>query len=213
MIAIGNPFGFDGTLTTGVVSALGRTIREESATYDNMIQTDAAINPGNSGGPLARFAWLGDRHQHGDLRNPGNIGIGFAMPISRARSMLDEYQARGKIVLPTLSDPGGLRQRRSGRSARTAGGGRTAGPGSAVRLHRRRSRSAPSAAERECRKLPARRRRRPITAIEGKPVEGARLLAARGQPQARRRNPRPHGIPGPQPTKIRVKLAEAPQSL
>jgi S1-C subfamily serine protease len=102
VIAIGNPFGFDGTLTTGVVSALGRSIREESATFDNMIQTDAAINPGNSGGPLL--------DSHGSVigintmiyGTQGSIGIGFAMPISRARSMLDEYQARGKIVLPML---------------------------------------------------------------------------------------------------------------
>jgi S1-C subfamily serine protease len=102
VIAIGNPFGFDGTLTTGVVSALGRTIREESATFDNMIQTDAAINPGNSGGPLL--------DSHGSVigintmiyGTQGSIGIGFAMPISRARSMLDEYQARGKIALPML---------------------------------------------------------------------------------------------------------------
>jgi S1-C subfamily serine protease len=102
VIAIGNPFGFDGTLTTGVVSALGRSIREESTTYDNMIQTDAAINPGNSGGPLL--------DSHGSVigintmiyGTQGSIGIGFAMPISRARSMLDEYEARGKIALPML---------------------------------------------------------------------------------------------------------------
>jgi S1-C subfamily serine protease len=102
VIAIGNPFGFDGTLTTGVVSALGRSIREEATTYDNMIQTDAAINPGNSGGPLL--------DSHGSVigintmiyGTQGSIGIGFAMPISRARSMLEEYQARGKISLPML---------------------------------------------------------------------------------------------------------------
>src|SRR6266851_548253 len=103
VIAIGNPFGFDGTLTTGVVSALGRSIREESTNYDNMIQTDAAINPGNSGGPLL--------DSHGSVigintmiyGTQGSIGIGFAMPISRARSMLEEYQARGRIALPILA--------------------------------------------------------------------------------------------------------------
>jgi S1-C subfamily serine protease len=103
VIAIGNPFGFNGTLTTGVVSALDRSIREESTTYDNMIQTDAAINPGNSGGPLL--------DSHGSVigintmiyGTQGSIGIGFAMPISRAKSMLDEYQARGRIALPTLA--------------------------------------------------------------------------------------------------------------
>ena len=102
VIAIGNPFGFNGTLTTGVVSALDRSIREESTTYDNMIQTDAAINPGNSGGPLL--------DSHGSVigintmiyGTQGSIGIGFAMPISRAKSMLEEFQARGRIALPVL---------------------------------------------------------------------------------------------------------------
>jgi Trypsin-like serine proteases, typically periplasmic, contain C-terminal PDZ domain len=102
VIAIGNPFGFNGTLTTGVVSALDRTIREESAIYDNMIQTDAAINPGNSGGPLL--------DSHGDVigintmiyGTQGSIGIGFAIPISRARGMLEEYQRSGRITRPTL---------------------------------------------------------------------------------------------------------------
>jgi S1-C subfamily serine protease len=102
VIAIGNPFGFNGTLTTGVVSALDRSIREESTTYDNMIQTDAAINPGNSGGPLL--------DSHGSVigintmiyGTQGSIGIGFAMPISRAKSMLEEFQARGRIALPLL---------------------------------------------------------------------------------------------------------------
>jgi S1-C subfamily serine protease len=102
VIAIGNPFGFNGTLTTGVVSALDRSISEESAVYDNMIQTDAAINPGNSGGPLL--------DSHGSVigintmiyGTQGSIGIGFAMPISRAKGMLEEYQARGRIALPIL---------------------------------------------------------------------------------------------------------------
>jgi S1-C subfamily serine protease len=102
VIAIGNPFGFEGTLTTGVVSAIGRTIREESVTYENMIQTDAAINPGNSGGPLL--------DSHGSVigintmiyGSQGSIGIGFALPISRARAMLEEYTAHGKISPPTL---------------------------------------------------------------------------------------------------------------
>jgi S1-C subfamily serine protease len=102
VIAIGNPFGFEGTLTTGVVSALGRTIREESLTYDSMIQTDAAINPGNSGGPLldSHGAVIGINTMI--YGSQGSIGIGFAMPISRARAMLDEYQARGRIARPML---------------------------------------------------------------------------------------------------------------
>src|SRR6266850_1826391 len=102
VIAIGNPFGFDGTLTTGVVSALGRSIREETTTYDSMIQTDAAINPGNSGGPLL--------DSHGSVigintmiyGSQGSIGIGFAMPISRAQSILDQFQKTGKIARPVL---------------------------------------------------------------------------------------------------------------
>jgi S1-C subfamily serine protease len=102
VIAIGNPFGLDGTLTTGVVSAVGRTIRGESTTYDNMIQTDAAINPGNSGGPLL--------DSHGSVigintmiyGTQGSIGIGFAMPINRARAILDEYQSLGRIARPML---------------------------------------------------------------------------------------------------------------
>jgi len=102
VIAIGNPFGFDGTLTTGVVSALGRTIRAESGTFDNMIQTDAAINPGNSGGPLL--------DSHGSVigintmiyGSQGSIGIGFAMPINRAQAILDQFQKTGRIARPVL---------------------------------------------------------------------------------------------------------------
>jgi S1-C subfamily serine protease len=98
VLAIGNPFGLEGTLTTGIVSSLGRTIRgENERTLEGLIQTDAAINPGNSGGPLLdsagnvvgiNTAILGP--------NGGNIGIGFAMPINRAKLMIDDFQAGRK---------------------------------------------------------------------------------------------------------------------
>jgi S1-C subfamily serine protease len=98
VLAIGNPFGLEGTLTTGIVSSLGRSIRgENERTLEGLIQTDAAINPGNSGGPLLdsagnvvgiNTAILGP--------NGGNIGIGFAMPINRAKLMLDDFQAGRK---------------------------------------------------------------------------------------------------------------------
>lgn len=98
VLAIGNPFGLEGTLTTGIVSSLGRSIRgENDQTLEGLIQTDAAINPGNSGGPLLdsagnvvgiNTAILGP--------NGGNIGIGFAMPINRAKLMLEDFQAGRK---------------------------------------------------------------------------------------------------------------------
>jgi S1-C subfamily serine protease len=104
VLAIGNPFRFEGTLTTGVVSSLGRTIdTEENRRLEGMIQTDAAINPGNSGGPLL--------DSHGNVigintaiygQQGGSIGIGFAMPINRAKSMLEEFQQHGHISRPTL---------------------------------------------------------------------------------------------------------------
>ena len=103
VLAIGNPFGLEGTLTTGVVSSLGRAISDENGrTLEGMIQTDAAINPGNSGGPLL--------DSHGNVIGintaiygpQGNIGIGFAMPINRAKAMLDEFQRSGRITRPML---------------------------------------------------------------------------------------------------------------
>jgi S1-C subfamily serine protease len=102
VLAIGNPFQFEGTLTTGIVSSLDRTIDTEERKLEGMIQTDAAINPGNSGGPLL--------DSHGSVIGintaiygaQGSIGIGFAMPISRAKAMLEEYQASGKISRPYL---------------------------------------------------------------------------------------------------------------
>jgi S1-C subfamily serine protease len=101
VLAIGNPFGLEGTLTTGVVSSLDRSISDETGrTLEHMIQTDAAINPGNSGGPLL--------DSHGNVIGintaiygpQGNIGIGFAMPINRAKAMLEE--TRGHVARPFL---------------------------------------------------------------------------------------------------------------
>ena len=112
VLAIGNPFGLDGTLTTGIVSSLGRTIKgENDQTLEGLIQTDAAINPGNSGGPLLDSAGnvLGINTA---ILGPsgGNIGIGFAMPINRAKAMLDDFQAGrkrprlGVSVVPVAGD-------------------------------------------------------------------------------------------------------------
>ncbi|MDP8982717.1 MAG: trypsin-like peptidase domain-containing protein [Acidobacteriota bacterium] len=93
VLAIGNPFGLEGTLTTGVISSLGRTIRgEDEQTLEGLIQTDAAINPGNSGGPLLDSAGNVLGINTAILGSGGNIGIGFAMPINRAKAMLDDYQ-------------------------------------------------------------------------------------------------------------------------
>ena len=103
VLAIGNPYGLGGTLTTGVVSSLGRTIPTENGEYEGMIQTDAAINPGNSGGPLldSQGNVLGINTA---IYAPsgGNVGIGFALPINRAKTMLDEYRSGRPYRPPRL---------------------------------------------------------------------------------------------------------------
>jgi serine protease Do len=97
VVAIGNPFGLGNTVTAGIVSAKGRTIG--AGPYDDFIQTDASINPGNSGGPLfnldgevvgintAIFSQTG-----------GNIGIGFAIPINMAKSVMSQLKDKGKVT-------------------------------------------------------------------------------------------------------------------
>jgi S1-C subfamily serine protease len=103
VLAIGNPFGLDGTLTTGIVSSLNRSLQtEEDRTLEGMIQTDAAINPGNSGGPLLDSHGAVIGINTAIYGSQGSIGIGFAMPINRAKAMLDEFEQTGHISRPTL---------------------------------------------------------------------------------------------------------------
>ena len=97
VVAIGNPFGLDRTLTTGVVSAKQRQIQGLVAGFriSDVIQTDAAINPGNSGGPLidAGGRVIGINTQIAtDGSTPGNVGIGFAVPIDIARKLLPDLK-------------------------------------------------------------------------------------------------------------------------
>jgi S1-C subfamily serine protease len=109
VLAIGNPFGLEGTLTTGIVSSLGRSLaNEDGNTLEGLIQTDAAINPGNSGGPMfdskgavigINTAIYGSQTRSGEA---GSIGIGFAVPVSRVKAILEEYRTTGRISHPVL---------------------------------------------------------------------------------------------------------------
>jgi S1-C subfamily serine protease len=102
VLAIGQPLGLEGTLTTGIVSSLGRTIDgDNNRELEGMIQTDASINQGNSGGPLLNSA--------GEVigidtaiytPSGGSIGIGFAMPINRAKSMLEAVRSGKGVAQP-----------------------------------------------------------------------------------------------------------------
>ena len=101
VVAIGNPFGLDRTVTSGIVSALQRQIQAPNGfSISNVIQTDAAINPGNSGGPLidASGSVVGINSQiaTGGGGN-GNVGIGFAIPINTARDVITQLENSGKV--------------------------------------------------------------------------------------------------------------------
>ena len=99
VLAIGNPFGLDRTLTTGIISGLGRPVKTESGiVIREMIQTDASINPGNSGGPLlnSRGEMIGVNTM---IYSPsgGSVGIGFAVPIDTARRVVPDLLRFGKV--------------------------------------------------------------------------------------------------------------------
>jgi S1-C subfamily serine protease len=99
-IAIGNPFGLDRTLTTGVVSALQRKITSPSGySISHVIQTDAAINPGNSGGPLLDAAGrvIGINSQIATGGSGGSVGIGFAVPINTAKQVIPDLRSSGTV--------------------------------------------------------------------------------------------------------------------
>ena len=109
--AIGNPFGLDQTLTTGVLSALGRTIQAVTGRpIEDVLQTDAAVNPGNSGGPLLDSAGrlIGVNTA---IYSPsgGSAGIGFAVPVDTVNRIIPQLIAQGKVVRPfmgvRISDP------------------------------------------------------------------------------------------------------------
>jgi S1-C subfamily serine protease len=104
VVAIGNPFGLDQTLTTGVVSALGREIKASNGrTIQDVIQTDAAINPGNSGGPLldSRGQLIGINTA---IISPSgsSAGIGFAVPVSTVNRVVPQLIQYGKVIRPGL---------------------------------------------------------------------------------------------------------------
>ncbi len=96
VIAIGNPFGFTHTVTTGVVSAVNRTVRKDEIAFTDFIQTDAAINPGNSGGPLLNI--LGELIGINTAIQAQAQGIGFAIPVNKARRVVDELIASGRVA-------------------------------------------------------------------------------------------------------------------
>ena len=100
VLAIGNPFGLEGTLTTGIISSLGRSIRADNGrVMEGIIQTDAAINPGNSGGPLlnANGQVIGINTWILSPANAGSVGIGFAVPVETVRRVSNDLIAYGRV--------------------------------------------------------------------------------------------------------------------
>jgi serine protease Do/serine protease DegQ len=121
VVAIGNPFGFSNTVTSGIVSGLGRNnVNPDRDAYEDFIQTDASINPGNSGGALVDLEGRLVGVNSAILsRNGGNIGIGFAIPVNMARNVMAQLVEFGSVsrgllgvvimsITPELADVYGL---------------------------------------------------------------------------------------------------------
>ncbi len=111
VVAIGNPFGLDRTVTAGIVSAIQRQIQAPNGfSISHVIQTDAAINPGNSGGPLidssGSVIGINSQIQTGGGGN-GNVGIGFAVPINTAREVVQQIEQHGEVKHAYLGISGG----------------------------------------------------------------------------------------------------------
>lgn len=100
VIAIGNPYGLDHTVTVGVISAKGRPVNVEGKQFKDLIQTDASINPGNSGGPLLNLQ--GEVVGINTAINSKAQGIGFAIPSSTVQQVLDQLMIKGKVERPWL---------------------------------------------------------------------------------------------------------------
>ncbi len=110
VVAIGNPFGLDRTVTSGIVSALQRQIQAPNGwSISHVIQTDAAINPGNSGGPLINSSRevIGINSQIQTGGSNGNVGIGFAIPIDTAREVVKQIEEHGEVKHAYLGISGG----------------------------------------------------------------------------------------------------------
>jgi Trypsin-like serine proteases, typically periplasmic, contain C-terminal PDZ domain len=112
VMAIGNPFGYEHTVTVGVISATSRAVPRHHGRSNDMLQTDAAINPGNSGGPLlnVRGEVIGmNTAIITNARSEGNIGIGFAVPSNTVRDLLPQLHTgkviRGRIGVSVLAVP------------------------------------------------------------------------------------------------------------
>jgi len=102
--AIGNPFGLNGTMTRGIISAIRSVRSPNGSPIEDAIQTDAAVNPGNSGGPLlnSRGEVIGVTTMIASNGADQSSGIGFAIPVNTARAILDDYAKYGYIRRPTL---------------------------------------------------------------------------------------------------------------
>jgi S1-C subfamily serine protease len=108
-VAIGNPFGLERTLTTGVVSALQRRLTAPNGfTIENVIQTDAALNPGNSGGPLLDSSGrvIGVNSQIASDEDGGSVGIGFAVPVNTAKFVIPQLEQTGHVARAYLGIEG-----------------------------------------------------------------------------------------------------------